>query len=204
LRRFPLTIPYLRADCVDSFVGVRPVQKEDVTVAKRILAPLWKKLHLSSETTGESSLFHKILLPLDGSALAEEALPYAIAQAQRFAARLILLKVVPPLLEARSPHMESVVAAAVEKELRPVAEQARAAGVPVEVVSVEGGGGTGCAPKIVHYAAQNEIDLIVMSTRGHGGFNRWVLGSTADGVVRKAPVPVLLVRVGEPHEPEEW
>lgn len=173
-------------------------------MAKRIFAPLLTKLHLSSETTGEPSLFRKILLPLDGSALAEEALPYAIAQAQRFAARVILLKVIPPLLEARSPHVEAAVAAEVAEELRPAAEQVRAAGVPVEIVSVEGGGGTGCAPKIVHYAAQNEIDLIVMSTRGHGGFNRWVLGSTADGVVRKSPVPVLLVRVGEPQEPEEW
>jgi nucleotide-binding universal stress UspA family protein len=149
-------------------------------------------------------MFKKILLTVDGSALAQEALPYAIAQAQCFGARLILLKIIPPLLEARSPQMEALVVARVREELAPIAEEARAVGVAVDIVSIEGGGGTGPAPKIVRYAAENEIDLIVMSTRGHGGFNRWALGSTADGVVRKASVPVMLVRVGEPHELEEW
>jgi nucleotide-binding universal stress UspA family protein len=149
-------------------------------------------------------MYKKILLTLDGSALAEEALPYAIAQAQRFGAQLILLKVVPPLLEARSPQMEALVKAEVAEALAPIAAQAQAAGVEVQIESVEGGGGTGCAPTIVEYAARNAIDLIVMSTRGHGGFNRWVLGSTADGVVRKAPVPVLLVRVGDPHAFDVW
>ncbi len=100
--------------------------------------------------------------------------------------------------------MEAWAAAEVREELAPSAEKARAAGVVVDIVSIEGGGGTGPAPEIVRYAAQNDIDLIVMSTRGHGGFNRWVLGSTADGVVRRMPVPVLLVRVGDPHELEEW
>lgn len=92
-------------------------------MVKRIFAPLLAKLHLSSEMSGEPSLFRKILLPLDGSVLAEEALPYAIAQAQRFAARLVLLKVIPPLLEARSPHKEVVVAAEVKRELTPAAEK---------------------------------------------------------------------------------
>jgi len=149
-------------------------------------------------------MYNKILLTLDGSALAAEALPYAIAQAQRFGAQLILLKVVPPLLEARSPQMEALVKAEVAEAFAPIAAQARAAGVDVQIDSVEGGGGTGCAPMIVEYAADNAIDLIVMSTRGHGGFNRWVLGSTADEVVRKAPSPVLLVRVGEPQESDVW
>jgi len=171
---------------------------------KNILTPLLTKLHLAVAPERGASMFQKILLPLDGSALAEESLPYAVAQAQHFGAQLILLKVIPPLLEARSPQRKAAVAAEVEEELRPVAEKVRAAGVTVAIVSIEGGGGIGCAPHIVRYAAQNAIDLIVMSTRGHGGFNRWVLGSTADGVVRKAPVPVLLVRVGEPQELEEW
>ncbi len=149
-------------------------------------------------------MFKKILLTMDGSALAEEALPCAIAQAQCFGARLILLKIIPPLLEARTPQREALAAAGVREELAPIAEKIQAAGVAVDIVSIEGGGGTGPAPKIVRYAAENEIDLVVMSTRGHGGFNRWALGSTADGVVRKASVPVMLVRVGEPHELEEW
>jgi len=170
---------------------------------KKILAPLLMRLQ-SPAAPARPSLFQKILLPLDGSAQAEEALPYALAQAQCFGAQLILLKVIPPLLEARSPQMEAWAAAEVKQAFAALAAEVQAAGVDVQIVSVEGGGGAGCAPTIVQYAAQHEIDLIVMSTRGHGGFNRWVLGSTADGVVRKAPVPVLLVRVGERQELEEW
>lgn len=170
---------------------------------QKMLTRFYSKLVRITAPTEDSTLYQKILLPLDGSVLAAEALPYAIAQAQHFGAKVILLKVIPPLLEARSPQMEALVAAEVEQELTPAAEAVRAAGVAVEIVSIEGGG-IGCAPHIVRYADQNAIDLIVMSTRGHGGFNRWVLGSTADGVVRKAPVPVLLVRVGEPYGLEEW
>lgn len=169
---------------------------------KQLMTPLLKGLGLAGGSIAESGsgIFKKILLPLDGSALAEEALPYAVAQAQRFGAQLILLKVIPPLLEARSPQMEAVAAAEVQKELATIAERVRAAGIDVEIISIEGGGGMGPASTIVGYAAQNEIDLIVMCTRGHGGFKRFVLGSTADGVVHKAPVPVLLVRVSEPNE----
>ncbi len=150
-------------------------------------------------------MFKKILLTLDGSALAEQAVPYAIAQAKCFGAQLILLKVIPPLLEARSPNMEAWCAAQVREEFAPLAEQIRAEGIPVEIVSIESGGGTGPAPKIVRYAAYNAIDLIIMSTRGLGGFNRWILGSTADGVVCNATVPVLLVRVtDELADLDEW
>jgi nucleotide-binding universal stress UspA family protein len=48
--------------------------------------------------------------------------------------------------------------------------------------------------EIVRHAEDREIDLIVMSTRGHSGLSRWLLGSVADRVVRGANVPVLLVR----------
>jgi nucleotide-binding universal stress UspA family protein len=150
-------------------------------------------------------VYQRILLTLDGSVLAEKALPHAIAQANCFGAKLILLKVIQPLLEARTPKREKWAASQVYKELTPAAEQARRAGIEVEIVCIEGGGGTGPALTIVRYAAQNAIDLIVISARGHGGFKRWVLGSTADGVVRKATVPVFLVRAGEEDDDyEAW
>jgi hypothetical protein len=56
-------------------------------------------------------------------------LPYAIAQAQRFDAHLILLKVVPPLLEARSPQMEAQVKAQVEEAFAPIVAEVQAAGL---------------------------------------------------------------------------
>ena len=48
--------------------------------------------------------------------------------------------------------------------------------------------------QIIEYAESNQVDLIVMSTRGQSGLSRWLMGSVADRVVRGAGVPVLLVR----------
>ena len=140
------------------------------------------------------SPYKRILLTLDGSPLAEQALPYAIAQAKRFRAELVLLKIIPPLLEARSPAAEVLANTSAREELQSAAIEAEAYGVHVEIVIRESGGGRGVYPHIIKYAARNDIDLIVMCSRGHGGFSRWLLGSTADRVVRGATVPVLLVQ----------
>ena len=53
------------------------------------------------------------------------------------------------------------------------------------------------AAAIIAYAVENEIDVIVMGTRGKTGFERYMLGSVAEKVVRGSPIPVLTVRVGE-------
>ena len=47
---------------------------------------------------------------------------------------------------------------------------------------------------IIKFAETNQVDLIVMCTRGHSGISRWLMDSVADHVVRAANVPVLLVR----------
>jgi nucleotide-binding universal stress UspA family protein len=53
---------------------------------------------------------------------------------------------------------------------------------------------------ITQFAEANEVDLIVMSTRGLSGLSRWLMGSVADRVVRGATVPVLLVRAAKERE----
>lgn len=53
------------------------------------------------------------------------------------------------------------------------------------------------AAAIIAYAVENEIDLIVMGTRGKTGFERYMLGSVAEKVVRGSPIPVLTVRIGD-------
>ncbi|NIV38641.1 MAG: universal stress protein [Anaerolineae bacterium] len=63
-------------------------------------------------------------------------------------------------------------------------------GISVQKVTVDGRPHTG----IAEYAETNQVDLIVMSTRGQSGLSRWLMGSVADRVVRGATVPVLLVR----------
>jgi nucleotide-binding universal stress UspA family protein len=133
-------------------------------------------------------MYKRILLPLDGSALAEEALPHAVAQAEHFQAELILLKVLEPVAKY---HLISLEAARelVLDYLERVAAGLRERGVSVRVITVEGNPHEG----IVSCAEAEQVDMIVLCTRGHSGLSRWLIGSVADRVARGAGVPVLLV-----------
>jgi nucleotide-binding universal stress UspA family protein len=140
-------------------------------------------------------MYKLILLPLDGSSLAEQALPHAVAQAKCFQAELILLKVLEPLAKRHNISIEAVGRA--EKATREMAREylervatgVREKSVSVRVITVEGNSHEG----IVSCAEVEQVDLIVISTRGHSGLTRWLMGSVADRVVRGASVPVPLV-----------
>ncbi len=145
-------------------------------------------------------MYKRILLPLDGSTLAEQALPHAIVQAERFGAELILLKVLEPLREvvgipprAAVKRAEELTSALAREYLERVAAGAQEHGIPVRVVTIEG------RPRveIVRFAETNQVDLIVICTRGLSGASRWLMGSIADRVVRGASIPVLLVRTSK-------
>jgi nucleotide-binding universal stress UspA family protein len=145
-------------------------------------------------------MYKRILLPLDGSPLAEQALPHAIAQAGQFGAELVLLRVVEPMLptETMVPReairrAEERTKALIQEYLERVAARVRKHGILVQVAMTEG------FPRrqIVQFAEANQIDLIVICTRGRSGVSRWLMGSVADRVVRGASVPVLLVRTAE-------
>ena len=71
-----------------------------------------------------------------------------------------------------------------------IASGAQELGIPVQMVTIGG------RPhyQIIQYAETNQVDLIVMCTRGQSGLSRWLMGSVSDRVVRGAGVPVLLVR----------
>jgi nucleotide-binding universal stress UspA family protein len=142
-------------------------------------------------------MYKRVLLPLDGSPLAEQALPHAIAQAECFGAQLVLLRVVEPILPTETVVPREAIRRAEEKTraltqeyLERIAAQARERDIPVQTVTIEG------FPRlqIVQFAEANRIDLIVICTRGRSGLSRWLMGSVADRVVRGASVPVLLVR----------
>ena len=147
-------------------------------------------------------MYKRIMVPLDGSPLAEQALTHATAQAERFEAEIILLKVLEPLPEATltSPasvqRAEQLSAQLARDYLERIADPIRDEDIAVEIALLEG------KPyvEIVRFAAETEIDMIVMSTRGHSGWSRWLLGSVADRVVRGATVPVLLVQCQEACE----
>jgi nucleotide-binding universal stress UspA family protein len=141
-------------------------------------------------------MYKRILLPLDGSALAEQALAHAVAQAERFETDLILLRVLEPLAEQTGvwkpaiEQAEEETRALAQEYLERVAASVQEHSIPAQTIIIEGRPHT----KIAEYAEANQVDLIVMCTRGQSGLSRWLMGSVADRVVRGADVPVLLVR----------
>ncbi len=152
-----------------------------------------------------------ILVPLDGSARAEQVLPHVAYLARKLSAGVRLLRVVPeplydiPVLQdvaavdrvaARvytplpepSP-VESLRARATD-ETRPAVLALRSQGLDVEL-DVEVGDP---AERIVEVAAEQRVSLIAMATHGYGGVRRWALGSVTDKVIQAAPVPVYVIR----------
>jgi nucleotide-binding universal stress UspA family protein len=144
-------------------------------------------------------VYKRILVPLDGSRLAEQALPHAPIHAEKFGAEIVLLMVLGPLLE---PSMagrrivrsaEEAAAQLAQTYLEDIAAGLRERGLPVQTQTVEG------RPylEIVCHAEDRVIDLIVMTTRGHSELSRWLLGSVTDRVVRDETVRLLLVQCQE-------
>jgi nucleotide-binding universal stress UspA family protein len=132
-----------------------------------------------------------ILVPLDGSRLAEQAIPYASRLARSTGARLVLAQAT--LTEPLPGQAELVARAAAtrraEIELDVLVNRLRQEGLAVEArVYCED-----AATAILDAATQEAADLIVMSTHGRSGLGRWIYGSVADRVLRTALIPVLLV-----------
>lgn len=143
-------------------------------------------------------MFERILVTLDGSPLAEQALPQAVQIAETTHAEVTLLRVVNPLLKsyraglAPAPAIDTVEKQIVEMAqtyLDGIAGGIREKGLSVNTVTIVG------TPyrEIVKYVEENGIDLLVMSTRGETGLTRWLLGSVTDHVVRGISIPVLVV-----------
>jgi len=139
-----------------------------------------------------------ILVPLDGSAFAEQALAFAIALGRkgRTRLRLALVHQVPPapkFPEARKVFrtIEAATRGAERAYLERLAERSREEGQP-EVTCVVLSGRPG--PALVEQCAVWEPSLVVMSTHGRGPLERAWLGSVADHLVRHLTVPLLLLR----------
>ena len=129
-----------------------------------------------------------VMLPLDGSALALRAVPYAVRIAAQGDRQLVLIRAVAPTgsWSGSTPCPPMLTAVA---ELDALADQLRAGGLSVEARVVEGDAVTA----IVTAARPSACGFVVMSSHGHGGVGRSIYGSVADGVMRHARVPVLIV-----------
>ena len=152
----------------------------------------------------------RILVPLDGSDLAEAALPHAKELASRLSSSIHLLRVVPlarqlavssfagsggidgmPGLDVKA--IDEAVEARLEEAMVYIEEQGkklRQEGVSVEWEVRQGT----AAEEILECAKNNDIDLIAISTHGRSGLGRLVFGSVFDSVMRGAGIPVMVIK----------
>jgi nucleotide-binding universal stress UspA family protein len=138
----------------------------------------------------------KVLVPLDGSLLAEAALPRAVELAQNSQARLLLLRAVEAhtLPGADPTEAQIKVVSEAEDYLTSVGERLAAQGVRDVETSVWYGP---AAYAIVEAARLHKVDLIAMTTHGRSGLGRLIVGSVAESVLRGTTTPILLTRVSE-------
>ena len=132
---------------------------------------------------GKQLRIGRVLVPLDGSALAAKSVDYLTGLPGARELEYVLLEVVPPGDDAER--------ALAEQRLDAAAARVRAGGVATVEVAVL----AASDPSAAITAAVREalVELIAMSTRGAGGLRRMVLGSVAEGVVRTSEVPVMLL-----------
>ena len=141
-------------------------------------------------------MYKKILVPLDGSELAEAVLPHARALAKSEGAEIILLRV--PVLPntaflARDPALASIILKDMEEEtedyMKAEVSKRKEEGAKVKGITREGP----VTDTILEVAKEMHADVIAMSTHGYSGVQRWLMGSVADRVVHYSPIPVMLI-----------
>lgn len=141
-------------------------------------------------------MYKRILVPLDGSARAESALPVAARIARASGGTVVLVQAVAITLMYEtsmvatytSELIESAIGDA-EEYLKVLAQGDMLAGIKTETRALFGA----AAQIILSEATESSIDLIVMTSQGKTGIKRWVLGSVAQKLARHSPVPVLVL-----------
>jgi nucleotide-binding universal stress UspA family protein len=145
--------------------------------------------------------FQSILVPLDGSPLAEQVIPLALelARAARSKVRLVLVHhSPPPPMDPLSAELYVSIDLAMRKLERNYLTTLRlrlhqSSGLQISAVTIDGPAG----PTLVKYVKEIGADLVVMSTHGRGGLRGAWLGSVADHLIRSLKIPVIVVRARE-------
>lgn len=152
-----------------------------------------------SRTTGEAAL-ESILVPLDGSSLAESALPHAVEMAKqlKLGVALIMVYSTAPLDFVAAAYMPAPQRAAVSSRrgaqiyLEDTAQELRGQGLErVTWQLLEGD----AQSEITKVARQMSGNLVVMGTHGRSGIGRWMAGSVTEWVVRHSGAPVVAIRL---------
>ncbi len=147
-------------------------------------------------------MYKRILVPLDGSARAERAIPVAVRIARALGGSIILLRVATAPVDtgkysSTSGYVEEAAdtdLAGAASYLENIAGSDQLAGIKTEIKTFIGA----VAPAILSASQSFHANIIVMCSHGYTGFKRWTLGSVADKVTRHSPIPVFVLREGGP------
>jgi len=154
-------------------------------------------------------MFERIVVPLDGSRLSAQAIPYANELAHKFNAEVMLLRVVTDnhtayttqtggfgdnsamqIISEQIPLKDVENTAHARRYLMNRAKDVSDNGVSVTYHVIEGSP----ARSIMEFAEMHEASLIVMMSHGRGRFKRAILGSVTDAIMRGSTIPVLVIR----------
>jgi nucleotide-binding universal stress UspA family protein len=137
-------------------------------------------------------VYTRILVPLDGSAVAEEALAHAVQMADRFGSELIFLRAVflPQVAAFDLAEVQQALVRESQAYLNEMARPLRAPGRRIHTVVRW----SEAAEAIIEYAVTQQVAVVVMATHGHRGLESWPMGSVAEKVLRSMQVRLLLVR----------
>jgi nucleotide-binding universal stress UspA family protein len=144
-------------------------------------------------------MYKKILVPLDGSEFAEKALPHAKSITKGCGVeQVVLLRVVAPIIKDVRDQIGAEQVRQTEVKREQQAQEyleKKVAELKKENINVssELAKHSDAADKILEYSVQNKFDLIVMSTHGRTGVQKWVFGSVANKVMVNSYIPVLMV-----------
>ena len=145
-------------------------------------------------------MYKRVVVPLDGSLLAESMLRFVVDIAGPLDLEVVLLRVIrvlpPPVTEGvRAAVLENVEYSPTDalEYLAPLAEELKRRGIRVRTHVRRGEP----VEEIVDCAREVDADLIAMTTHGRSGLGRWLFGSVAEAVLREAEIPVFLMRMTE-------
>lgn len=148
----------------------------------------------------------KLLIPLDGSEPAEAILPYVASLIRDASDSVHLLSVLtqPYFVYAAEnlammTELRECDANSAREYLKRIEQRLKAQGIGSVVIAVEYGA---AATKICDYSQRAGCDMIALTSHGRSGISQWLIGSTADRVLRHATMPVFIVRGAAPDAAE--
>ena len=145
-------------------------------------------------------MYKKIMVPLDGSQIAECVIPHIEAIARKSSSKVELVTVIEPLeiptrgqiaiSDDEIKKIDSEGKKEANKYLGQVSDRLTKSGIKTDTVVLSGK----AADRLTRYAVNNDIDLIIMATHGRSGISKLFWGSVAEKILRATEIPVLLIK----------